>query len=181
MPAAENFRRAAILGTGLIGGSFGFALRKYAPGIRVAGWDREHVVHEAAALGAVQEVFFRDIPHALAGADLIYLALPIGATLDVLQDVLRHAASGALITDVCSTKLRICDRAAEILTQRSQAGPVFLPGHPMAGKEISGLTNAGAELFKDAAYALIGENPVQKEPRVRAFVELLGRIGARPL
>jgi prephenate dehydrogenase len=181
MADAENFRRAAILGTGLIGGSFGLALRKHAPEIRIAGWDREPVVHEAASLGAVQEVFFRDIPHALAGADLIYIALPIGATLDVLQDVLRHAAPGALVTDASSTKLRICERAVEILTQRSQAGPVFLPGHPMAGKESSGLANASADLFQDAAYALIGEDSIQEEQRVRAFVELLGRIGARPL
>jgi prephenate dehydrogenase len=181
MPAVPAFRRAAILGTGLIGGSFGLALRKYVPEIRVAGWDKEPVVHEAAALGAVQEVYFRDVQHALDGADLVYIALPIGATLDVLQDVLRHAAPNALVTDACSTKLRISERAAEILTQRAPAGPVFLPGHPMAGKEASGVANASAELFRDAAYALIGENSVQQEPRVRAFVKLLERIGARPV
>src|SRR5215472_18664783 len=117
MSSAPAFRRAAILGTGLIGGSFALALRKYAPEIRVAGWDREAVVHEAAALGAVQDVYFRDVPHALAGADLVYLALPIGVTLDLLPELLRHVPPNALVTDACSTKLRICERAVEILTQ----------------------------------------------------------------
>jgi len=99
MPEQGTFRRAAIFGTGLVGGSFALALRKYAPEIRVAGWDREAVVQEACAMGAVQDVYFRDVPHALAGADLIYLALPIGVTLDVLPELLRHAPPNALITD----------------------------------------------------------------------------------
>ncbi|HEV1999861.1 MAG TPA: prephenate/arogenate dehydrogenase family protein, partial [Xanthobacteraceae bacterium] len=78
MPSAPIFRRATILGTGLIGGSFGLALRKYAPEIRVAGWDRQDVLREAAALGAVQDTFSGDLGPALAGADLVYIALPIG-------------------------------------------------------------------------------------------------------
>jgi len=182
MPEQGTFRRAAIFGTGLIGGSFALALRKYAPEIRVAGWDREAVVQEACAMGAVQDVYFRDVPHALAGADLIYLALPIGVTLDVLPELLRHAPPNALITDACSTKLRIAERAAELLTQGPQAGAVFLPGHPMAGKETSGISNATADLFQRAAYALVGESSAaQQDARVRAFVTLVEKIGARPV
>jgi prephenate dehydrogenase len=181
MATSNSFRRAAILGTGLLGGSFGLALRKYAPKIRVAGWDRQDVLREAAVLGAVQDTFSGDLAPALAGADLVYIALPIGVTLDLLPEIVRHSPPGALITDACSTKLRICERASEVLAQNARPGPLLLPGHPMAGKELSGLANATADLFQAAAYALIGGDSLQQEPRVRAFVELLGRIGARPL
>jgi prephenate dehydrogenase len=181
MPSAPIFRRAAILGTGLIGGSFALALRKYAPEIRVAGWDRQDVLREAAALGAVQDTFSGDLGPALAGADLVYIALPIGVTLDLLPEIVRRSPPGALITDACSTKLRICQRAAEVVAQNPRPGPLLLPGHPMAGKELSGHANATADLFQGTAYALIGEDSLQQEPRVRAFVQLLGRIGARPL
>jgi prephenate dehydrogenase len=181
MPSAPIFRRAAILGTGLIGGSFALALRKYAPEIRVAGWDRQDVLREAAELGAVQDSFSGDLGPALAGADLVYIALPIGVTLDLLPEIVRLSPPGALITDACSTKLRICQRASEVLAQNARSGPLLLPGHPMAGKELSGLANATADLFQSAAYALIGEDSLQQEPRVRAFLQLLDRIGARPL
>src|SRR5947199_40608 len=78
MADAPQFRRAVVLGTGLIGGSFALALRKYAPEIHVAGWDREGVVREARVRGAIQDAFSGELAPALAGADLIYLALPIG-------------------------------------------------------------------------------------------------------
>ncbi len=71
MADAPQFHRAVVLGTGLIGGSFALALRKYAPEIHVAGWDREGVVREAQARGAIQEAFSGELAPALAGADLI--------------------------------------------------------------------------------------------------------------
>ncbi len=181
MPSAPTFRHAAILGTGLIGGSFALALRQYAPEIHLAGWDREQVVREALALGALEQAFSGDLAPALAGADLIYVALPIGVTIDLLPEIVRLAAPGALVTDACSTKLRICQRAAELLAESPRDAPVLLPGHPMAGREVSGIENAEAGLFQKAPYALIGEAALQEEPRVRAFVALLERIGARPL
>src|SRR2546426_5371007 len=80
-----SFRRASILGTGLIGGSFGLALQNALPGIRIAGWDKEGVVRQAQARGAIHEAFSGDLAAALAGADLVYISLPISVTLDVLR------------------------------------------------------------------------------------------------
>jgi prephenate dehydrogenase len=177
MHAAAPFRRAAILGTGLLGGSFALALRKYSGETRVAGWDRPEVVGEAASRGAIQEGFSGDLAAVLAGADLICLCLPIGATLDLLPEVARYAPASALVTDVCSTKSRICRRAAELFT----TGARFLGGHPMAGKEHSGIAHADANLFRGASYALIGDSTLQSEARVLAFVSLLERIGARAI
>ena len=181
MADTPQFRRAVILGTGLIGGSFALALRRYAPEIHVAGWDREAVVREAAACGAIQEAYSGELAPALARADLVYLALPIGVTLDLLPEVARRAGPGALITDACSTKARICGLAAELLGPEAQSRGVFLGGHPLAGREVSGIAQADADLFRGAPYALILKEHRENEPVVRAFLDLLRRIGARPV
>ena len=179
MADALHFRRAAILGTGLIGGSFALALRKYVPGIRVVGWDREPVVREARARGAVQDAFSGELAAALAGADLIYVALPIGVALDLLPEIARHAPPGSLVTDASSTKLRICRLAGELFADISAAR--FLGGHPMAGREVTGIANAEADLLQRSAYALIGDPSKIRDTRVFAFLSLLEKIGARPL
>lgn len=180
MSGAATFRRAAILGTGLIGGSFGLALRTFAPEIRVAGWNRGGRAREALAKGAIEEAFTELAP-AIAGADLIYIALPIGAILDQLPEIMRLAAPGALVTDAASTKLRICRLATEVTGKTGRAAPLFLPGHPMAGKELSGIAHADANLFQETVYALVADDHLREDPRVRGFASLVERIGARTL
>ena len=172
-------QRATILGTGLIGGSFAKALRKYTPDIHIAGWDRREVAVEAGKSGAVHETFFGSLDAALRGSDLVYIALPIGATLDLLPEIARHAPAHALVTDACSTKFRVTTSAAEFFPE--QGGPLFLGGHPMAGRELSGFAAADAELFCNASYALTGPTNGERDPRVSAFVKILEKIGARPL
>jgi prephenate dehydrogenase len=176
---AHLIQRATILGTGLIGGSFAKALRKYTPDIHIAGWDRREVAVEAGKSGAVNEMFSGPLDAALRGSDLIYIALPIGATLDLLPEIARHAPAHALVTDACSTKFRITTTAAELFPE--QGGPLFLGGHPMAGRELSGFAAADADLFRTASYALVGSNDGDRDPRVSAFVKILEKLGARPL
>src|ERR1700738_4671341 len=103
--ASHLIHRVAILGTGLIGGSLALALRKYAVDLHIVGWDRPDVVRAAQSSGVFDEVFAGDMAPALRTADLIFIALPIGATLDLLPELARSAPSRALITDTCSTKL----------------------------------------------------------------------------
>jgi len=181
MPGAPPFRRAVILGTGLIGGSFGLALRKFAPEIRVAGWNRGGRAQEALAKGAVQEAFSGDLAPALEGADLVYIALPIGAIVDQLPEIMRLAAPGALVTDAASTKLRICRLADEIAARGAGKLPLMLPAHPMAGKEVAGIAHDEADLFQNTTYALVVGEKVRGDARVREFLSLVERIGARPL
>ncbi len=188
MAAPEaHFRRVAILGTGLIGGSFGLAVRRVLQGARVVGWDREHVLREAERRGSIQEGVI-ELDGALAGADLVYLALPVGVTLELLPEIARRAEPHALVTDACSTKRAVCSAAAKLFEQGT-AG--FLGGHPMAGKELAGVAHADAELFRGAKYALIGEAS-EKSPsdagstgeqgaRVAGFVALVESLGARPV
>ena len=99
--------RVTILGTGLIGGSLGLALRKYTTNICISGWDRSEVVREAQSRGAIDEAFSGELAPALQNADLIYIALPIAATIDLLPEISRHAPVRALVTDACSTKVRV--------------------------------------------------------------------------
>jgi prephenate dehydrogenase len=179
MPAGHLISRVTILGTGLIGGSFALALRKYTTDMHIAGWDRPDVIREAQSTGAFDESFSGELALALRNADLIHIALPIAVTLDLLPEIARHAPSHALVTDACSTKVRITQAADELFP--SANGPFFLGGHPMAGRELAGIAHADAELFRGNAYALIGASSLQEDPRISAFVKILEKIGARPL
>ncbi len=179
MPAGHLISRVTILGTGLIGGSFALALRKYTKEIHISGWDRADIIREAQNRGAIDEAFSGELAPALRNADLIYIALPIAPTIDLLPEIARHAPSHALVTDACSTKVRITQAAAELFP--AERGPFFLGGHPMAGRELSGIAHAHADLFRESTYALIGASSQQEDPRVSAFVKILEKIGARPL
>ncbi len=209
MPSTHLINRVSILGSGLIGGSFALAIRKFTEGLHITVWDRPDTAARAKQLDAADEIFSGELAPAMQNADLIYVALPISTTLDVLPEIARHAPSHALVTDACSTKARIV-RAAEELFD-SPRGPLFLGGHPMAGKEVAGIANADANIFRDTTYAFIGEptrtvdddaaveslasaNPgvrspggrhtaaaLCSDPRVAAFLKIVERIGARPL
>jgi prephenate dehydrogenase len=156
MSSTHLINRVSILGTGLIGGSFALALRKYTEGIRIAAWDRPDTATRAKELGAADEIFSGELRPAIQSADLIYVALPISTTLDVLPEIARHSPQHALVTDACSTKVRIVHAAEELFPRNGEK--LFLGGHPMAGKESSGIANADANLFRDTTYALIGES-----------------------
>lgn len=176
---AHLIQRVTVLGTGLIGGSFALALRKFTPDIDVTGWDRAEVVNEAHSRGAIQHAFSGELAPAIGSADLVYIALPISVTIDLFPEIARYAAPGALITDACSTKLRIIQAAAEVF--HAEAGPLFLGGHPMAGRELSGIGQADADLFCNATYALTGASQETREAKISAFVKILEKLGARPL
>src|SRR5512137_2976408 len=109
---AAPFRRVAVLGVGLIGGSFALALRKYAPETAIAGWDKGPVLRHALERGAIHEGF-EELSLAVAAADLIYMALPVGHTIELLPEVARLASPRALVTDASSTKRSVCAAAAE--------------------------------------------------------------------
>jgi prephenate dehydrogenase len=197
MASAHLISRVSILGTGLIGGSFALALRKYTTGMYLCGWDRPEVIREAQTCGAFNETFSGELAPAVQNADLIYIALPIAATIDLLPEIGRHAPPHALVTDACSTKVRVSQAAAELFP--GEKGPLFLGGHPMAGRELPGIANANADLFHENTYALIAnasepvaagvkarspsveEADASHDPRIYAFVKILEKIGARPL
>ena len=170
----SGFRRVAILGTGLIGGSFALAIRREFPEISVAGYDRADVLERAVSRKAIHEAA-QDLAAALRGADLIYIALPISAAIESLPAIAAAAGSHALVTDACSTKAVICRAAGE----HFRDGARFLGGHPIAGKENSGIECADADLFRGSPYALIARED-DPDPRVKQFASLLRELGAAP-
>jgi prephenate dehydrogenase len=176
---AASFRRVAIVGTGLIGGSFALAFRKSFPDSVVVGWDKSHVLRHAVERGAIHEGI-PDLTLAIANTDLIYVALPVGHTIELLPEIARLAPPNALVTDASSTKRSVCAVAADSF---HEGGAQFLGGHPMAGKEISGIAAADANLFRGSKYALIRASKKEKtakerEPRVAEFVALTKKMGA---
>ena len=173
MASTIPFRRVAIVGTGLIGGSFALALRKQFQNISVIGYSRGGSRERARARGVIDEAT-SDLATAVRGADLVYVALPIGASIEALSTIAKSAEPHALVTDACSTKTAVCRSAND----HFHGGAQFLGGHPMAGKEQSGVEQADAELFRGAPYALMGTE-AGAPPRVKEFAEIVRGMGAR--
>ncbi|MCL5287589.1 MAG: prephenate dehydrogenase, partial [Acidobacteria bacterium] len=156
-----------------MGGSFALALRQHFPQTQIIGWDREEVVARAVERGVVDESRTK-LADALRGADLIYIALPVGAALEHLPQIANHAAADALVTDACSTKTVMCHAAETFF----RGGACFLGGHPMSGKAVKGMENADAEIFAGAKYVLIGSE-AEADERARRFASLIEKIGAQ--
>ena len=143
------FKQVTIIGTGLIGGSLGLAFRKRHLASRVIGCDRAPVLERAIDCGAIEKgtSHFADAVH---GSDLIILATPVIAILDLIDRLGPALPPRTLVTDVGSTKSEIVARAAKSFGRT--AGQRFLGGHPMAGKEHAGVEFANADLFEGACW-----------------------------
>jgi prephenate dehydrogenase len=172
---APTFSRVAIVGTGLIGGSFALALREQFPSSSIVGWDRGEVLERARKRGAIDEGS-TEISGAVRDAELIYVALPVVRAIETLPEIAQHASPQALVTDACSTKSAICSHAAA----RFHAPQRFLGGHPIAGREAGGIENADAQLFRGARYVLAARAR-DADPRVAKFAAVVQAIGAMPV
>jgi prephenate dehydrogenase len=165
--------RVAVLGTGLIGGSFGLAVRAVFPDVHITGWDRPQILGRAVARGAITDAAM-DLSTAVAAADLVYIALPVGAIIEHLPEIERAARPGALVTDTGSTKVAICRVARNEFAHEK----LFIGGHPIAGREVGGIENADANLFRGAKYVLVGD---EHEPRSAHFAQFLKDVlGVQP-
>jgi prephenate dehydrogenase len=163
----------AIVGVGLIGGSFGLALRAAGFSGEILGVSSPATIAKALEVRAVDAAATLD--DACRRADLIYLAQPIGRILDTLRHL--HPKAGTLVTDAGSTKNQI----AQTAHARLKTGQ-FLGGHPMAGKETRGAESADARLFAGRPYVLTPGDPAEMEsPAVREFLSWIEKIGARVL
>lgn len=171
-----DFERITIVGLGLIGGSWGLALREHGSKARLTGYDRPEILRLAVERGVV-EVAAPNLASAVLNADLIILATPVAVILDLLPQLKGNVKRSALVTDTGSTKRLICRHAAEVF----DGNALFVGGHPLAGKERSGLEQADAGLFKNARYVLTPHSPDDLEDvRVKAFMELVKSVGATP-
>ena len=170
-----RMKTLAIVGTGLIGASFGLAVRKAGFAGPILGVSSPGALADAARVGAIDRG--ASLVEAAAEADLIFLAQPIGRILDTIRRLAPLVRPDALVTDAGSTKCLIADLALQSITQGQ-----FLGGHPMAGKEKRGAQAAEADLFQGCTWVLTPEEPAGMETKQAAdLVAWIRRIGGRPL
>ncbi len=172
----KPFERVAILGLGLIGASLGMALRDSGVARTVAGYDvSADIAPRARERGAV-DVACDSLAEAVTGADLVVLAAPPGALRDLFAAIAPYLTAEAIVTDVASTKEMVTRWAWEFLPRPQR----YVGGHPMAGKELSGLDAADATLLRGCTWCLTPT--AQTAPDALARIErLLIALGARPL
>ena len=175
--------RIAILGTGLLGASTGLALRASGFSGSITGWNRsKEGAQTALDLGAIDSIKSDAIAAAFE-AQVIVLAPPIFATLDLMEQLATTLTPDHLITDVGSTKAQIAAAAARLYNAPGK--PAFLPGHPMAGKERGGAELADGALFRNAVWLFTDNPAAQRTPQATTHVEdwrnLVVAMGSRIL
>ncbi len=138
--AEDDFRRVAILGVGLLGGSVALALKQRLNDVEIVGLSRSEAKRQLAIQCGAVDVAVDNIAAACEGADVVVVAAPVDRIASMANEAYASAPDGCLITDVGSTKATITDRVPH---------KNFVAAHPIAGSEKTGVTNAWADLFVD--------------------------------
>lgn len=173
-------QQVAVLGLGLIGASIGLGLRQWAAArrpasaVRIVGYDADlNRQRRAKAMQAI-DVEARDLPAAVREADLVILAVPVGALEEIMRDCAPHLRAGTTVTDVASVK-------GPVLAWAKASLPVtvsFVGGHPMAGGTGS-IDAARADLFVDARWCVV-PSVRASEAAIELVLGLAGALGAIP-
>jgi prephenate dehydrogenase len=163
----------AIVGVGLIGGSFGLALRSAGFRGRILGVSSERTIAAAVERGAIDEGV--SLETAASKADVIYLAQPISGIIRTIERLGPLVRRETLVTDAGSTKAQILQKSGETLSTCH-----FLGGHPMAGKESRGIEAADPDLFRGRTYLICPTSSadLDQEP-TKSFLEWVTHLGAR--
>jgi prephenate dehydrogenase len=166
-------KKVVVCGVGLIGGSFALALKAAGAVGEVVGLGRRQASLVAAQQRGVIDRIASDWADALQDADLVFLAMPVGQMLPVMQALAPHLPPDAIVTDGGSTKLDVV-AAARIAFGEKIAQ--FVPGHPIAGAEKSGVEAAQANLFQDKRVVLtpLAENSATRVALVQRAWEACG-------
>lgn len=170
-------RRIAIIGLGLIGGSMGMALKQTkVTDLELVGFARRaEVASTALSIGAVDRAE-RTLTAAVEDANVVIIATPAMAIREILGEIGERLPQGCIVTDTASTKAQVMAWAQELLPP----SVAFIGGHPMAGKETSGIEAADADLFQGCVYCLIPGTNASNEA-VNLVTGLAKQIGANPL
>jgi len=165
--------KVAIVGLGLIGGSLGLALKD--AGAEVSGYARRPEVASQAIDRGAADRCTDNLPSAIRGAEIIVIATPVLAVKDIFIEMAEHVSSGVIVTDVASTKVQVLHWARLYLPSHTH----FIGGHPMAGKEASGIAASDASLFRSCTYCLVPGENVRASSR-KKLEEMVKIIGAQP-
>jgi cyclohexadieny/prephenate dehydrogenase len=168
----SRYSEIAIIGLGLIGSSLARVIKSKSLCDRLVLFDASAEVRKTAATLALGDVIADDITAAVQGADLVVMAIPVGAMASVANDIAPHLKHGAVITDTGSTKGSVIKDVSPYLPDHT----IFIPSHPIAGTEYSGPEAGFATLFKDRYWIVIPNGA--DEATTETLKALLASTGA---
>lgn len=173
MPAQPLIQRLCVIGVGLIGGSLARALREQGEVAEVVGSGRNADNLRAAVRLGVVDRYDTDPARAVVGADVVVVAVPLGAIEPVLRAIVPHLSPDAVLTDVGSAKGSV---VADVERVYGHVPPCFVPGHPIAGTEKSGVEASFATLFAKRRVILtpLAETAAAAHHLIRKMWELTG-------
>lgn len=167
-----KFEQLGLIGCGLMGGSFALALKKAGLVKRVVGYSKSPSTTERARQMGVIDIEAPSALLAVSGADLVLVAVPVSATESTFKAIRHLLTKDTLVMDVGSTKREVIDAARRVL--KDQVG-VFVPAHPITGKELAGVDNADADLYQGRQVILTPierTHPVQLEKAAQLWTAL---------
>lgn len=170
------FRRAAVIGAGLMGGSLAMALRRSPGAGEIAVYDRSAATGEKARELGAADVVAETASAAVEGADFVFIATPASSVAESFGEFRGALFPGTIVSDLASTKLRITREIEASLP----GGVFYVGGHPMTGSEQCGIGSARPDLYEDAYYILTPTGGTAPEP-YRKLHSLLNDLGARVL
>lgn len=162
-------KKIAVLGLGLIGGSFTKALKQADPDIYIYGYDRSDITDQALLDKSINEKL-DSIDQALA-ADLIFLCLPIDDSIESFRNLYPKLKSGQILSDFCSVKKVFLEESLKY-----SSNGIYIGAHPMTGKEKSGYANSDPLLFENATFIVCNDTDVIPD---KIFIEIIKLTGAR--
>ncbi len=173
IPSERPLGRVAVLGLGVMGGSIARAITGLGVAERVTGWAPESTERDAALTARAITFAAAEWESAVADADLVVVAVPLRATVQLLEAMPEHIGEDAVVTDVASLKVPV----AEAVERRGLAGR-WVGSHPMAGSESSGFWASRSDLFEGARVWTVAGGA--SEHSVQATRRLWTTVGARP-
>jgi prephenate dehydrogenase len=171
------FEQLGIIGCGLMGGSFALAAKHAGLVKRVVGYSKSPSTTERALRLGVIDVIADSALQAVAGSDVVLLAVPVAATETTLKAIRHLVEPGVLVMDVGSTKRDVVDAARRALRERIAT---FVPAHPIAGKESSGIHHADAALYA-SRQVILTPLPQTDAAMVQRATDIWSAIGAQVL
>ena len=171
------FQQLGVIGCGLMGGSFALALKRAGLVKRVVGYSKSPSTTEKAKRLGVIDVAAESALLAVSGSDIVLIAVPVAATETTFKAIRHLVEPGVLFMDVGSTKRDVVDAARRVLRERIGS---FVPAHPIAGKEVSGIQHADAALYNGRQVIL---TPLQQTAPelVQKATDVWSSIGAQVL
>ncbi|MFZ3127089.1 MAG: prephenate dehydrogenase/arogenate dehydrogenase family protein [Rhodoferax sp.] len=171
------FEQLGLIGCGLMGGSFALALKRAGLVKRVVGYSKSPSTTERARAMGVIDVEAPSALLAVSGADIVLIAVPVAATEATFKAIKHLVTPNMLVMDVGSTKRDVIDAGRRAL--REQIGS-FVPAHPIAGKEVSGVEHADADLYRGRQVII---TPIERTltAQLQKAVDLWTALGCRVL